>query len=145
MFRDSHVLCIYVMNILCTLPIFMYGYVTYIYIYIYIYIVEFEWRKISSQTCSFAFANWLFFHRISFQTFQHWQKQNLGIFFLGQHLLHYLKGLSLLLCTSGFPQWEWRGDQTFSVRATHESPLAHAAYHNKMTSCQFQLGGKVKK
>ena len=28
MFRDSYVLCIYVMNILCTFPIFMYGYVT---------------------------------------------------------------------------------------------------------------------
>ena len=27
-FRDSYVLCIYVMNILCTFPIFMYGYVT---------------------------------------------------------------------------------------------------------------------
>ena len=28
-FRDSYVLCIYVTNILCTFPIFMYGYVTY--------------------------------------------------------------------------------------------------------------------
>ena len=27
-FRDSYVLCIYVMNILCTFPIFMYGYIT---------------------------------------------------------------------------------------------------------------------
>ena len=27
-FRDSYVLCIYVMNILCTFPMFMYGYVT---------------------------------------------------------------------------------------------------------------------
>ncbi len=27
-FRDLYVLCIYVMNILCTFPIFMYGYVT---------------------------------------------------------------------------------------------------------------------
>ena len=30
MFRDSYVLCIYVMNILCTFHIFMYGYVTVI-------------------------------------------------------------------------------------------------------------------
>ena len=28
MFRDSYVLCIYVMNILCTFHMFMYGYVT---------------------------------------------------------------------------------------------------------------------
>ena len=27
-FRDSYVLCIYVMNILCTFPILMYGHVT---------------------------------------------------------------------------------------------------------------------
>ena len=31
-FRYSYVLCIYVMNILCTFPIFMYGYVTYLFI-----------------------------------------------------------------------------------------------------------------
>ena len=30
-FRDSYVLCIYVMNILCTFHIFMYGYVTIAY------------------------------------------------------------------------------------------------------------------
>ena len=29
-FRDSYVLCIYVMNILCTFDIFMYGYVTFL-------------------------------------------------------------------------------------------------------------------
>ena len=33
MFRDSYVLCIYVMNILCTFPIFMYGYVTFRYLF----------------------------------------------------------------------------------------------------------------
>ena len=31
-FRDSYILCIYVMNILCTFHIFLYDYVTYIYI-----------------------------------------------------------------------------------------------------------------
>ena len=29
-FRDSYVLCIYVMNIISTFPIFMYGYVTFV-------------------------------------------------------------------------------------------------------------------
>ena len=32
MFRDSYVLCIYVMNILCTFHIFVYGYATYIWV-----------------------------------------------------------------------------------------------------------------
>ena len=35
-FRDSYVLCIYVMNILCTFRIFMYGYGTY-WVSLYIY------------------------------------------------------------------------------------------------------------
>ena len=37
-FRDSYVLCIYVMNILCTFPIFMYGYVTLLNDFSYYYL-----------------------------------------------------------------------------------------------------------
>ena len=37
LFRDSDVLCIYVRIILCTYPIFMYGYVTFITYHITIY------------------------------------------------------------------------------------------------------------
>ena len=57
-FRDSYVLCIYVMNILCTFPIFMYGYVTNSVCYCY---TSFEmtdqclWFQLQMNTYS---SNW---------------------------------------------------------------------------------------
>ena len=49
-FRDSYVLCIYVMNILCTFPIFMYGYVTQFFAFFYFHFVVCRNGKIYKMT-----------------------------------------------------------------------------------------------